>query len=73
MVPYTVKHPKSQWRRCRVLLLTLNIFNANSRVSIVNFEHEIGGWERTCQFYFYVACYLYITKSFKKLFCFAKL
>ena len=35
-----------------------------SSVSIVNFQHVIAGWERTCQFYFYVPCYLYVTESF---------
>ena len=33
-----------------------------SSVSIGNFEHVIGGWERT--FYFYFACYCYVTESF---------
>ena len=50
VVPHTIKNPKSQWR--------------HSGVFIVNFEHVIAGWERTYQFYFYVACYLYVTESF---------
>ena len=27
----------------------------------------IAGWERTCQFYFYLGCYLYVTESFLKI------
>ena len=58
MVPYTVKNPKSISRRSG---------EPCSSNSVVNFEHVIGGRERTCQFYFYVACYLYVTESFLKI------
>ena len=66
MLPYTVKNPKSQWRRSGDFAVNFeNIYLPNcSSVSIVNFEQVIAGRERTCQFYFYVACYLYVTESF---------
>ena len=66
MLPYTVKNSKSQWRRSGDFAVNFeHIYLPNcSSVSIVNFEQVIAGRERTCQFYFYVACYLYVTESF---------
>ena len=63
-MPYTVKNPKSQWRSGVFIILYLTPYSC---VSIVNSEHEIAGWERFCQFYFFVACYLDVTESFLKI------
>ena len=38
-----------------------------SSIFVVNFEHVIAVWESPCQFYFDVACYLCIIKSFLKI------
>ena len=54
MVPYTTKNPKSQWRR--------------SRIFIVDFEHIIGGWERTCQFIFMLPVIFMLLNLFKNYF-----
>ena len=49
----TAKNPKSQSRRSDVFIVNFIVnFTPCSSVSVVNFEHVIGGWERTCQFYF---------------------
>ena len=66
MLPYAVKNSKSQWCRSGDFVVNFeHIYLTHcSSVSIVNFQHVIAGWERTCQFYFYVACYLYVTESF---------
>ena len=66
MLPYTVKNSKSQWRCSGDFVVNLeHIYLTHcSSVSIVNFEHVIAGWERTGQFYFQAACYLYVTESF---------